>query len=819
MAVTTLNIVKIFIGSPGGLQPERETAKRIIEEVNQSHSENWGCQFRLVGWEATLPGYNRAQSIINQDLDKCEYFVGVLWNEWGSKPDDGDSRYTSGFEEEYERAKEHLENGSMKDIVLFFKDIPEVQIKDSGPSVKKVIAFRDKCIEEHKLLFKEFKDPIDFEINFREKIVAIGWKEFHELNHSPDESYNIERSAENTTNSSNSLDDTKKLIESTAAGFITGLLQRSSDWDETSAQEVARFRLISHSIQRSGNSSVFLDTHDANILFAKRDEFEYSSRELRALVETGIAGFDHQNIPLWHWLLDSNNILNMKFLAIYGGSTLKPRSISIFQRMGFPSKELINTDKEKEFTESWLKGVSNLKECAEYLDFLRTNGDRDDSDRLEVLINEVGENIQNKVAQTIVGILVRLSLSDSLNKLIELNPDPIEDNIINQIFSQSKSISSEILHSCLALKSDTIRRESAKLLCARRAIDISTANGLLTDSDIEVRLQAAKSLLYLDYAPEDATLKKALIQPKLGGIFSFPSPTGQTNDDKYFKHYCKSRLSEQSYSELKRLAEESSVIDTMETLSLYKRFTKRCVSQIRSNLKDEFKQHFSTRLSAFKVRFSDNSELIQRVEKTDLAIRHKLITRTLDILCTYGQPRDIEIVRKALDSNAIEHLSEAILQYLSQYGDWSDSKRIIAMTNREVEQKGFLSINVNKLAKPIAKALYSVGKTRLVDVFSLKINTEIRCAIVTELSQTDINKFADEFLLEELNHKDDLYRKLVALRCVQSLTKTRTQKLLNDFVTIDGYRYYNSIHWLDLGSSMTREIAKSVVTFELAEFR
>src|SRR5580692_11621247 len=157
MADTMLRLIKVFIGSPSGLEEERQTAKRIVDETNQSHAEYWGCQIQLVGWEATLPGYNRAQSLINQDLDKCQYFVGVLWDNWGSRPSDGDSRFTSGFEEEYERAKERIDQGLMQDIALFFKDINEVQLKNLHPTHKKVIKFREDCVRHRKPLFKEFK--------------------------------------------------------------------------------------------------------------------------------------------------------------------------------------------------------------------------------------------------------------------------------------------------------------------------------------------------------------------------------------------------------------------------------------------------------------------------------------------------------------------------------------------------------------------------------------------------------------------------------------------------------------------------------------
>src|SRR5262249_10637766 len=144
------------------LDTERQTAKSIIDEINQSHAEHWSCQIKLVGWEATLPGYSRAQSLINQDLDKCDYFVGILWNHWGSKPDDGNGKYSSGFEEEFERAKTHLNDGFMKDIALYFKDIHEAQIKDPGPSLRKVLDFREKCIKARRPLFKQFAEPQEF---------------------------------------------------------------------------------------------------------------------------------------------------------------------------------------------------------------------------------------------------------------------------------------------------------------------------------------------------------------------------------------------------------------------------------------------------------------------------------------------------------------------------------------------------------------------------------------------------------------------------------------------------------------------------------
>jgi hypothetical protein len=41
----------------------------------------------------------RPQSLINEDLKDCDYFVLILWDRWGSPS--GDERYTSATSEEY----------------------------------------------------------------------------------------------------------------------------------------------------------------------------------------------------------------------------------------------------------------------------------------------------------------------------------------------------------------------------------------------------------------------------------------------------------------------------------------------------------------------------------------------------------------------------------------------------------------------------------------------------------------------------------------------------------------------------------------------
>jgi hypothetical protein len=102
---------RVFVASPGGLDPERHAFRESLNECNDSDAVERGALFIPVGWELTLPGCGRPQALINQDIEKCDYFVLLLWDRWGSPTDAGDKpKYTSGIEEEYHVALKCFED-------------------------------------------------------------------------------------------------------------------------------------------------------------------------------------------------------------------------------------------------------------------------------------------------------------------------------------------------------------------------------------------------------------------------------------------------------------------------------------------------------------------------------------------------------------------------------------------------------------------------------------------------------------------------------------------------------------------------------------
>ena len=811
---SSIKVVKVFIGSPGGLDTERQAAQRIVSEVNRSHSEHWGCQLKLVGWEETLPGYRRAQSLINQDLDKCEYFVGVLWNHWGSRPDDDESGYTSGFEEEFERARSRIDNGTMKDIALFFRVIPQAQLNDRGPSVTKVIEFKERCVREHKPLFKSFDNPIEFESLFRATIEEIGWREFEISSPPAENSPNPESSTNELRQQSTTVVPAAYLIDQGAANFIEGLIKRPSDEEATDACDVARFRLIAASTTRTGNDAVRLGAHDANLLFEKRSEIEFTSQELISLIETGVSGFSYHNVPLWFWVSRSRPGLTgldwIKLLTLFGEPREKANAILILQMIGQDTPDPIGRFDRGSVLRMWLT-VEGDEPFDAALAFLTTNGSSADLEFLTNLYEQVDERRRSKIVPCLVSLVSKSNVVRAFYLLTQYNPQAMPEEVVNRLFANVDSISNKSLEACLTLKADSVRRAAAVTLNSRQSMKNIDAQKLMTDSDPEVRLVAVKTLIRYGANLPEVVIRTALIQRRSGlGLLGL----GTTEDTTYYDRYRESRLSELSFDDLQQAAEGCGVFDYLELIEFYRRFTHRTLKEIHANLSDGFTKYFQQKIDKLAREMGADAKVVSDTRSLEEFVRKRLTTKTLDTLSSYKSTSELPIVRRTIDEQQLYFCPQA-LSYLARFGDWSDKDRILSFVNKSEEGYSFLSIRNNVVAKAIASSLYAVGRERINELLSIVIDSNVKRVLVNELTQRDIRLADEGRFIRLLSDPDERVRRIVALKCSQSLNKSRVKRLLNSYLQLNEQRFYNSVHWLDLGASMPRTTVEKATKFEL----
>ena len=178
---TAISAYRVFIASPGGLQVERDAFRTTIQQYNDADALERGVQFIPVGWEATLGGVGRPQSIINKQIRECDYFILVLWDRWGSSPHANSAGpFSSGTEEEYDLALKCLADSAlpMTQVVVFFKAVDVRQLSDPGAELSRVLEFKAKLEREKTLLFHTFDSGKAFEEHLRRFLAT--WVRDHE---------------------------------------------------------------------------------------------------------------------------------------------------------------------------------------------------------------------------------------------------------------------------------------------------------------------------------------------------------------------------------------------------------------------------------------------------------------------------------------------------------------------------------------------------------------------------------------------------------------------------------------------------------------
>lgn len=162
-------IIYVFLASPGDLERERTIAKKIFSEL-EAFTKKTNCALKLLIWEDMGPEFGRAQDTVNKNgVYICDIFIGLLWKKWGTPT----GKYSSGFEEEYEIAKNRNRDseGTEPKIWLYFKKPPNIdtlQNETERQGLQKILDFRKRA--EAEAFFKPFDSANDWGSLFRQKI-------------------------------------------------------------------------------------------------------------------------------------------------------------------------------------------------------------------------------------------------------------------------------------------------------------------------------------------------------------------------------------------------------------------------------------------------------------------------------------------------------------------------------------------------------------------------------------------------------------------------------------------------------------------------
>ena len=816
--LSTRKILRTFLASPGDLQDERKAIRDVVDEFNESWADDLGYHVELLGWEHTVAGFGRPQELINQDVDRCDLFIGLIWKRWGTPPDK-DGKFSSGFQEEFKLSIDRRENSGSPEIALFFKEIPDQFMEDPGEDLKRVLEFRKTIIAEKKILFQEFSETQDIEKLVRKLMAA----HVTSVRAADTDSEPKEVKAKPADSEPDKENGEKKNLDSSpfsAEGFaflenFVDKIGRKDAMADLSTSDVARFRLLANSISKPGNEEMALGVHDINILFSARTEgVELSKREITCLARLGFQYLSNENVPLWCWYSDRpRSRLDIAFVSSFFTGANDDEKVGAFSVLGALELELPKDNghmKKKDILAAWFSEKSSVRVKCAALEYLTKVGTAEDYAVAKKEYDRSDFGTSREALECMVGILLRTGQENSAQQLILDSPfESLDADMLQAVLDGFENLETEKLLPGLEHRNIQVRLRTLKVLLERGSLDAEMAERLSRDSDAFIRNEAFTALLKLGRSFTEEEVKKILIAE--GDL--------DTEGEKFFARYQREQLKKIPYGELTRKVEGSLMFDNRAAyFARVERYFAKHVKELRHNVDDSFETYFKERIrrmetfldylsTASKDSTYKTKELKDQYRDIEDFYRKQLTRQGLDILCRANKREDLQRIRDNIQSGYAK-VSKKDIKYLEKHGEWIDIRLLL---NVEIGAIELLAYSYEDFQEDAAKTIIKISRGRSVsELFALEMPLVVLKKTIELCAESRFSKVSNDILFKLLYHESSDVRKAASIKVVLAFSTKRIKAILREYVSADKYRYYNVIHWLDLGASMPRDDARKV---------
>jgi HEAT repeat protein len=803
-------LVRVFLASPGDLSTEREAAREEVDEFNRLWADHFGHQIHLVRWEDVVSASGRPQALINEGLDRCELFVGMLSERWGMPPDHG-GPYTSGFEEEFRTSVARREQTGKPEIKMLFKAVEPSRLADPGQELTKVLGFKDELVRNRTVLFEQFDDLSAFRKKFTacitrhvQNLVAADVEQAQD-----DQGGDREASKPNVSSQPDSAAEDNPL-STEGVSFLRGLLEVPES-GELSAAEVARLRLIGKMVGSPQNDEEWLDAHDANLIYTSKSQLDLSRREVEALVDAGLARYSGENVPLWHWLKISSGFEDhrLAYRAFSSNAHQLVGALNALRLLGqsLPDDGPIN---RAAFLRTWFREKATTAEKNAAIGYLAEWGLPADLDALRAELAKDDYATRSAAAQAIVKIISRDSRESAVAALFEMQPDQIDEVLLEELFAAADSFDLDLLKKGIAQRNAVIRRRAFRALVDRDELNLETAQSLFSDKDEEIRVEAIRRARALGCVISNSQVED-ILRPKapksaFGNALTIPLPK------RYGDILRKEAL---SLAELRasEAGRKISFLDPVAYIAAIERDFARMKPEIVGDLRDRYKSKFATYMAEVEGDLS-SSDTVEKIRGLEDFLRSKIIKDAFILLCQRGGREALPIVRDYLGDGSSDYCDEP-LEFLRRYGEFSDLPLIIKWSNKRPRGLGLLGHADNRAKSLAAAAIYELGRTRLAEVLTHDLGADLCVRVIEIAGERQYRALPDPILESLMRHDDPQVRKAACLKAVRCFPKTRLAELLGRHETGAENFYYNVRFWMDLGISAPSDLAKNASLREL----
>lgn len=811
----SIKIVKVFLASPGDLQKERSEAYAAIQEVNRTVARPAGYHVDLVAWEETLSEKNRPQAVINEQLRMCHVFIGMIWKKWGSRPDrEGEGKYTSGFEEEFELACELHEKNNAPLINLYFKNIDEGLLSDPGDDLKKVIKFRNVIVDSKSLLFETFADEHEFAQKVRlavseyiNRLRDVDSEEAQQRKDQPKDDRHsrsaiVEQSSPSTSTSPEAI-------------FLRRLSEQltASDQPKMSAVDVSRLRNLAASYRHDHNDETYLQAHDANIILDNSEKLDLGGREVSLLADAGLINIQSENVPLWTWL-NRQMIGDKAWLTVstwISSGYIGEGAIKAMRILGEPIVDL-GGDRSNTLT-IWFSDDRSVQERRAALAYLGDFGKAEDKAFLTQEIEKEDIGTTDDAVGSMTMFLLRTEGRRSAAEfIVSKSFGVLPRSLIAEIERGIRELDDEQIRSGVNHRSGKVKFACLEVALERKLLSRDSIIEKLDDTDAKVRVAALREYESQFGPYNDKDPRSVLVVKNTSNAFFGLTPNFDHDGESALQSY---QMQSALGNPLDELRDKSDDI-TMDEVSYFafrRRRTRETIDKLRIDFDDRFDKLFEKDVAKNEKKFESvrtSAALFETIRKSKNWKTRTWMRYAADILEENADSQDLTRLRVALDDDAFDPRPSDI-EYLSKFGGGEDVTRIGKIHDDyrvSSPRATLLSISNEKPTRLAAEAVLGLTRSNF-DFVIEKTEGSLLSAVISTMTLARFKELSRDHILKLTNNKDDVVRRVT---CLKMLLCWKFKDLTEFFAIYKQgeYRFYNVIFWLDLINAFNLTRVRSI---------
>jgi len=734
-------------------------------------------------WEDHSPGAGRPQELINVDADEAELFIGCLWKTMGtSASEDG----RTGFEEEFDRANNRRKGAGLPEMSLFFKRVDPSELKNAGPKLQRVIAFRERIFAGREFLGKEFRDANEWREETRmlvtQKILALVSSKVAQPTLS--ESASTGQSQSDLTGGDPTQQDSltpalKSLADlvKDAAARIKAVRSSIVAADDLSSARLLLFAATNYDWK---SQHIELGTHEMNSLFLHRQKIKIAEHERLLLLRTVLLDlFDTK--PGWFWIRDWSvkpRIWIAYFATRDSDSRMREAATKLASQIhlkwGKTGAKLISgvlADRE-----------ANVRIAA--LDFLGENGSIADMPDITPLLADPVANVVSRAKHARWQILVHSDPEDALKKVIGSH-EPITAEMAIALGRQVAKLSTATLRLAASHANQALREIAAAELLNRDAIDKRLAQAFCND-----RSAIVKEKGFLALAKQKESIDLAAMRKDMEGFALLSNPSVKPNIGRVIETVFQNFDDEALWQMVERFDENAHLALNVLGCRAFPKFQERIRTQLRTRF-EEFAQAARARISSDTSAATSLMKTMWPSYEPTQQLRNKLLIAALELIAQNVISDDRDLVLQFLGGETSDYeVICAALKSLKKIGHAGDREQIKPfLTSKAAVLQSAAIQTYLALSRDMAE-----GASEVLVASGAKTPLEVLEVIKSALERKETNIWP--VLQPLLRDENDDIRHLAAFYGSCVLTRRQLTQCLDRYLRQAPY-YYNVVRFFD----------------------